>query len=414
MNDVEKFLAPNIIAVPKKLLDAVVNAGWRIEKEEAVLLIWKLIQAWNANKEEEFSYVADTEFQKVACNRQTLLPAKQWLLKNSFLSRLLDEHGKPVRKLPAKGKAGKCEQWKAHLTNAEQVTIELETKDCLCIYEAATPTEEICKYTSEVQKCLFYKENELQIYLDEIEKNTNEYKRVRIQNSARSLHHKVVSAKRGQRVNRLFSTFTLAPRLTRRCFTLDSQEIVTIDLQAGQPTLLAAYAGDEALLQRCYDNLLYDDVQEITGAKDRDEAKKFWNRYCLGKNHVESWKKDTLQIQKYVQNHFPIAFNYIWKAKMYGHKYLAHKLQNEEARLFVDVILQKLKSRDLAALTIHDSIACKETDKNLVLGIMQETLDGEIPNQKYKLKLEELKTGVLQGYKNEIGEAYVSNNFTCN
>ena len=215
-----------------------------------------------------------------------------------------------------------------------------------------------------------------------------------MQNSARALHHKVVNAKRGQRVNRLFSTFTLAPRLTRRCFTLDSQEIVTIDLQAGQPTLLAAYAGDEPLLQRCYDNLLYDDVQEITGAKDRDLAKVFWNRYCLGKNHVESWKKDTLQIQKYVQSNYPTTFSYVWKAKMYGHKYLAHKLQNEEARLFVDVILQKLKSRDLAALTIHDSIACKETDKNLVLETMEETLDREIPNKKYKLKIEELKTGV--------------------
>jgi len=80
---------------------------------------------------------------------------------------------------------------------------------------------------------------------------------------------------------------------------------------------------------------------------------------------------------------------------MYGHKYLSHKLQNEEARLFVDVILQKLKSRDLAALTIHDSIACKETDKNLVFEIMQETLDSEIPNKKYKLKLEELGTGAM-------------------
>ena len=242
---------------------------------------------------------------------------------------------------------------------------------------------------------MIYKQPEIRTYLNEIEANTNEYKRVRIQNSARALHHKVVNAKRGQRVNRLFSTFTLAPRLTRRCFTLDSQEIVTIDLQAGQPTLLAAYAGDEPLLQRCYDNLLYDDVQQITGAKDRDEAKKFWNRYGLGKNHVESWKIQTLQLQEYVQNQFPVAFNYVWKAKMYGHKYLSHKLQNEEARLFVDVILQKLKGRDLAALTIHDSIACKETDKNLVLETMQETLDREIPNKKYKLKIEELKTGVM-------------------
>tara|TARA_Y100000593_G_scaffold35227_1_gene69019 strand:- start:246 stop:1490 length:1245 start_codon:yes stop_codon:yes gene_type:complete len=414
MNAVEKFLSPNMITVPKKLLDAVVNEGWRIEKEEAVLLIWKLIQAWNAAKEEEFSYVADTEFQKITTRRQTLLNAKQWLLENSFLSRVMDENGYAARKIPAKGKAGTCEQWQAHLTEAEQVTVALETKDCLCIYEAATPTEEICKYSADVQKQLIYKQTELQTYLNEIEANTNEYKRVRVQNSARALHHKVVNAKRGQRVNRLFSTFTLAPRLTRRCFTLDSQEIVTIDLQAGQPTLLAAYAGDEALLQRCYDNLLYDDVQEITGAKDRDMAKIYWNRYCLGRNYVESWKKDTLQIQKYVQNQFPVAFNYIWKAKMYGHKYLSHKLQNEEARLFVDVILQKLKTRDLAALTIHDSIACKETDKNLVLEIMQETLDREIPNQKYKLKLEELKTGVMQGYKNEIGEDYVSNNFTCN
>jgi len=288
MNDVEKFLAPNIIAVPKKLLDTVANEGWRIDKEEAVLLIWKLVQAWNANKEEEFSYVADTQFQKVTTRRQTLLNAKQWLLGNDFLSRVMDKNGKPVRKLPAKGKAGKCEHWQAHLTDAEQVTVALNTKDCLCIYEAATPTEEICKYSNEVQKQLIYKQTELQTYLNLIEKNTNEYKRVRVQNSARALHHKVVNAKRGQRVNRLFSTFTLAPRLTRRCFTLDSQEIVTIDLQIGQPTLLAAYAGDEPLLKRCYDNLLYDDVQEITGAKNRDEAKKFWNRYCLGKNNVES------------------------------------------------------------------------------------------------------------------------------
>ena len=395
MNEVEMFLSPNRITVPKELLDAVVNEDWRIEKEEAVLLIWKLVQAWNAAKEEEFSYVADTEFQKITKSRHTLLDAKQWLLQNNFLARLLDENGKPIKKLPKKGKPGTCEQWQALLKDAEQVTVPLESKDCLCIFEAATPTEDICLYSCEVQKELNYKKPEIETYLQEIEAKTGDYKRVRIQNSARALHHKVVNAKRGQRVNRLFSTFTLAPRLTRRCFTLDSQEIVTLDLQIGQPTLLAAYAGDEPLLKRCYDNLLYDDVQEITGAKNRDEAKTFWNRYCLGKNNVESWKIQTLQIQDYVQSNYPTAFNYVWKEKLHGHKYLSHKLQNEEARLFVDVILQKLKRRDLAALTIHDSIACKENDKETVLEIMRETLDQEIPNKKYKLKVEELKTGVM-------------------
>ena len=394
MNNVETFLSPNRIEVPKKLYEAVINEGWRIEKEETVLLMWKLVQAWNSNKEEEYSHVANTEFFKVADSRHTLLNSKQYLLQNAFLSRLLDDNGNPIKQLPKKRKAGTCEQWKAHLTTDEQVTVRLEVKDCLCIFKTAAPTEGICKYSNEVQTQLIYKETEWQTYLDEIEANTNDYKRIRIQNSAIALHHKVVNAKRGQRVNRLFSTFTLAPRLTRRCFTLDSQEIVTIDLQAGQPTLLASYAGDEALLKRCYDNLLYDDVQEITGAKDREESKKFWNRYCLGKNDVEEWKTQTLQLQDYVQNQFPIAFNYVWNSKVNGHKYLSHKLQNKEAAIFVDDILQKLKGRDLPALTIHDAIACKETDKNLVLETMEKILDQEIPNKKYKLKIEELKTGV--------------------
>jgi len=401
MTTVEDFLDPNKINIPESLYQETVLSDQfsRRDTIEVVWLFWHLVASWNANdKNKEWSYVANSQFKRITTDRKTITKAKQYLLENGYLEQKLGESGRPIKKLPTEDKPGICEQWKANLTDEKQVAVTLEFKDSLGVYNKHSDNEEMCRYSINVQNTLNVKLGEIGTYIEVIEPQIKTHKmRTRIRNAARVLHHKSGHARRGSKVNRIFSTFAHAPRITRSCFQLDGNECYSFDMSSCHPVLLANELGDIDLLERCYDDSFYQELMEITGTTRR-KSKTYWNIYAQGPNEPEWWDNKTRAIQDHMRVYYPTTFNHVWQEKTEDHKPFSQYLQNLESGIFVDSILRQIKEQDACALTVHDSIVCKHCDANIVEEIMQQVLTETIPSGRFKIKRDDLSKGVQHCY----------------
>lgn len=69
-----------------------------------------------------------------------------------------------------------------------------------------------------------------------------------------------------------------------------------------------------------------------------------------------------------------------------GNDYLAIRLQEVEASIFIDRILERIAASGIVAFSRHDSICCKETDLEQILKIVRYEMDRVFGEQGYNLK----------------------------
>jgi hypothetical protein len=227
---------------------------------------------------------------------------------------------------------------------------------------------------------------------EELKANTKRFTRCR--NTVRTINHKLAFSRQGTKTNRLFSTFANSPRDSRKFFHLDGNEMVGLDLQCSQAVILAHLLKDEALMEACLNNSLYQSIMDAIGT-DRDDAKKmlFWvlygpNDLRWGKQPRER-KHKAKQVQRLIAKEFPITSEHMIKRKHNeGYKTFSVQMQNVESEIFVDGIYTNLMNRDVPSLLIHDSVHVPTHWLKVTEEIMKDHLDKAIGKDLYKIKHE--------------------------
>ena len=185
---------------------------------------------------------------------------------------------------------------------------------------------------------------------------------------------------------RLHSPFTQLKSELRGVFEVDGEELYGVDMQAAQPTLLSYRCGDVALLEDCKKDLLYAKIMRLTGL-DRAQAKKRYAQFSYGDNRRKKTKKNqyAFAIKDLFQSDYPIAAQYLWSQKE-EQKYekVAHDMMREESALFIDGAMNVLDENKIFALSVHDGIYFRESDKKKARNLILETLKSGI-QKRFKL-----------------------------
>ncbi|MFW6242988.1 MAG: hypothetical protein ACOC2W_02420 [bacterium] len=166
---------------------------------------------------------------------------------------------------------------------------------------------------------------------------------------------------------RMHTNFTILKKdIRRRFITIDGLPTYEIDIKNSQPFFLALLMKDtldlseiiKSDINRYIDlvknGLIYEEIIEKCGVKDRNEAKILMYRVLFGKNGNK--KKENILFKK----EFPSVYKFIndYKQKTKDYKILSHKLQLKESEFIFGKVVNHLLSSypDMVFYTIHDSI----------------------------------------------------------
>lgn len=363
-----RLFSPSTLMVPSKLHDLVLREGFRPERQTAIYLIYDAIAANCRQMKDKWTPIPDSTFRKLVKNHTRKSAEKTWLEEKGFIQikkwRSKDGSMKNSR-IPGK----LCQSYRLVEQEGECLWVDLWGRKLA--WPSFTAGDQLCQYARRVL---------MQIEVDQIQvsricNGESGYsmlppaRRMAILHWARVLHFGAGSVRRGRRVNRLFSPWTSAPRELRRVCRLGGEAIVSIDLQASQPTLIGLLAQDDAFVKACFNDELYAQIGKLF-ATSRDEAKPIFLSYVYGPNRqANARNKLALAVQHYVSERFPTTHAYIWEEKRRDYKAFARQLQNLEARLFLDGILSEMEQRGIPALTAHDSIAVPESEYELAVEV---------------------------------------------
>jgi len=191
---------------------------------------------------------------------------------------------------------------------------------------------------------------------------------------ARALQFGSGKIRRGRRVNRLYSPWTSTPRELRSACSMNGEPLVSLDLQASQPTLIGLLAEDAAFSEACFNDELYLHICRLF-AVDREQAKPIFLSYLYGRNRKPTARNtQAFLVQQFVAERFPKTHAFIWQNKAIDHKAFACRLQNLEADLFLDGIYGEMMQKRIEGLTLHDSIAVPCSNLEPALEISREIL----------------------------------------
>lgn len=143
-----------------------------------------------------------------------------------------------------------------------------------------------------------------------------------------------------------------------------------IDSKTSQPRLLWLTMRDIGLqdhnLNRIFENNIdfYDFIIErIPEISCRDEAKELFVSWVNGKGYLEDDKS-------YIRDLFKVANTYIRNYKSSSYKDICKLLQNKEANIFIDDLLNNIPLE--FCLTIHDSLIVRKEDVKVALNFCKE------------------------------------------
>lgn len=236
----------------------------------------------------------------------------------------------------------------------------------------------------------------------------------------------VLTAKRNETNYRLNTNITNLKSELLQFFTLDGDNIKSIDLSNSQlsfflSTLYAVQKKDIKLIApnelRRFANIVesgtfwdfFGDKLGIDPIKDRKQLKGivfefFYNHECSRCTARTAFKKHFPTIERWISNY----------KKQFGYKQFSISMQLLESNLFIDIILRRLLNEGYKVLTKHDSFLCKENDFNMVNLIVREELDKYFGENKYNVKIEDItvvvkeeitvETKVKKKYKSRLRE----------
>ncbi|TXK26537.1 hypothetical protein FVR03_21685 [Pontibacter qinzhouensis] len=208
------------------------------------------------------------------------------------------------------------------------------------------------------------------------------------------IEKRVFRARRNDTNNRLDTDLTNLPGQFMKYMTVDSEELVSIDLKNSQFSILAGMLskpeafGDERALffkQFTYDEhtlkaieimrqgLFYEHLCELLDmdVKTGRSIAKTAAFACIFSSHRAKTKDKAILRRAFTQL---VKMTDAFK-KEYGDNQLAIMLQKIESEAFIDGIAQELYNKHIWHATKHDSVICKKSDVALVEGIVKTTLE---------------------------------------
>jgi len=164
----------------------------------------------------------------------------------------------------------------------------------------------------------------------------------------------------------------------RSSLKLFGESLVSIDVKQMQPTILAKVLrdsiGDNEFSKSIFDGKdVYVLLQESSGLKTRDEAKKMLFRLIFSKpsKDVEVFNGDTTWVDWINDYKSKVEPKNPHKNKV--HSNLAWLLQYSEVQVMT-CIWDRLAALRIPFLSIHDDVLCRKRDHKLVYSIMDEEL----------------------------------------
>jgi hypothetical protein len=388
---VERLFSNSTLLIPTRLHESVLREGFRPERQTAIFLIYDLIVHKCSGMKGKWTHISDRAFSCLVKNHSRKSAEKKWLEHNGFIEikKWRAEDGSLKNsKIPGR----KTQAYRVVEQEGESVWVDLWKRQLE--WPISVPDDPLCQFTRSVLGRLDVdKAMVARLCLGESESSClTAARKISVLHWARTLNSGMGKIRRGQRVNRLYSPWTSAPRELRRCCYLADEPIVSIDLQASQPTLIGLLADDESFCEACARDQLYSQIGEIF-AVAREDAKPIFLSYAYGPiRRPTSRNKQAFAVQNYVASSFPKTHKYITKHKAHDYREFACRLQNLEAELFLDGILRRAIKEELFALTVHDSVSVPESQSERAIAISREILAGKMSG-KGRLKVENYGVG---------------------
>ena len=352
----DKLFSNSSLLIPAQLHEIVVREGFRPERQTAIYLIYNVIAQKCSSMKRKWTRISDLAFKSVVKNHTRKSGVKRWLEENGFITieKWTTKDGTIKNsKIPGR----RCQAYGVIEQGNESIWVELWKRKL--DWPISTWSDPFCAYTREVL-------GKIKVDCAQVERilggeadfsNLTSTRRLSVVHWARTLHYGSGSIRRGRRVNRLYSPWTSCPRELRKACLLSGEPIVSIDLQASQPTLIGLLAKDADFSTACFNDTFYGEIGRLF-AVDRDEAKRICLSYIYGANRKPTARnKQAFQVQEYVAEHFPTTHSFVWGSKLHDHTIFSCQLQNQEAKLFLCGIMAKMMQEKIPALTVHDSIS---------------------------------------------------------
>jgi hypothetical protein len=182
--------------------------------------------------------------------------------------------------------------------------------------------------------------------------------------------------------------------LTEYKIALRRKDLYVIDSKASQPRLLYHVMKERRVVDANYNAIFENEIYfydyliaelELKGDMERtpkDEAKDLFASWLNGRGYVPNFKIHSL---------FPVATAFLKKLKNDFYKDSAAFFQREEARIWIDDLLENIPVE--FALPVHDSLIVKKEDYKAVL---QYCID-KYPDLRFEYgELDKLKPGIAE------------------
>lgn len=364
----ERLFSNSALLIPAKLHEAALREGFRPERRTAIYLIYDVIMQKCARMKGKWAYISDRSFLKVVKNHTRKSAEKKWLEQKGFIQ-IKKWRSKDGTLKNSKVPGRQCQGYKIGEQASECIWVDLWEREL--VWPNLTDGDHLCQYTREVLNLIEVDHATVSSMCLGVATHPmlSATRRMAILHWARVLQFSSGSIRRGRQVNRLYSPWTSAPRELRRACRLCSEPIVSIDLQASQPTFIGLLAQDDAFVEACFNDEVYGHIGSLFCAS-RDDAKPIFLSYVYGPNRKpQARNKFALAVQQYVAKQFPKTHAFIWQEKDSNYKAFARQLQNLEAHFFLDEILAEMKQKGIHALTAHDSVAVPESEVDAALEI---------------------------------------------
>lgn len=375
------------IQLPESLIESVHNLGRRVDFSENVFLTWWMIDGWNQcvrvnGFRTKWKQINDERYFSLITKGDSRNEARRWLEDAGFIK---------IRKVTCKdGKLrnrrirGKASQRYRTLRRTNYVPYRLIKKSLLDCVPCFTGPDQECQHTRANLGLLQRKPGESgKLKEKKGEKLTN-----RIHQSLIALTYNKGTVKRGRVVDRLFSPWTGARRDLRSLFTLNDDEIVGYDLRAAQPVLMASLAKDESMLMDCQsdqffkglaDHLGYFDATGKVGPNQRKKAKGDFYPYVYGPiRKVTTRHPKAYEVQKWMRATYEKTAKYVDQSKGRFYKGFSRRMQNFEARVFVDGAFRQMNREGITALSLHDEICVGDSQQDQARAILHSHLTKNI------------------------------------
>lgn len=407
----DRVVAGTSLMIPRELIKLLLQMGGKREGRDTVALVYHLIESALERSEDDENGIHHKNFEGISTSYNSIKKAKNFLEEHGFLD-LGDSY-----------QVGKSSKKHSLFNKTEKGEYKLEKKNANDALYAPSP-----KAPLKEERCIQTRRNLDQLEVDiecarslydhmlfkylmfPREKTLTKGEKKKILNGEkiedlperrpddlvglvtplRNLIYKRGKIHRSDKGGRLFSPLTQLKSEFRQCLTVDGESLVCVDMTACQPSLIAMLAKDEKLFLDCQNEIFYENIANELNV-DRAAAKQCFCIYSFGQNRKDTDKnRRGLQVQDLMKKEYPKTHQYVWEQKeqkLYNN--FSHQVQWLESEIFIDKIMAELDELGIFALSIHDGICGKASDREIIAKIVEKHTEKYF-NVKPKYKVESL------------------------